>query len=130
MLDELMYNRMWNEFKKLGQAALYMSHYDLIRDTSIDDPHQWKLFLMEPEVIDWIQSELKVLQEAELKKLIKDIGDSNSVGKAQLINVLSRLNEDKEGKDGPIFIYTYIPLSKEQKQAENVQELDIDPFAK
>lgn len=130
MLDDQNLKKLWKEFKRIGQTALFMSHYDLARESQINDSHLWKLFLMEPEVADWITSEIQVLQKTELKKMIKDIGDSNSVGKAQLINVLSKLNEDHKDKEGPVFIYSYVPLSEEQKKAENVQILEHDPFIK
>jgi hypothetical protein len=127
-LTQQQYNELWAEFKRLGESALVMSHYDLASNSAIQDAHLWKLFLLEPEVSDWIQSEFTLLQETELKKMIQGIGGSNSVGKAQLINVLSKLNENKTTKEGPAYIYCYVPLSPEQEHAPNVIKLNKDPF--
>ena len=131
MLNDQDHKKMWQEFKSMGQSGLYMSHYDLARESrQYKDPHHWKLFLMDPEVGEHISSEMELLQKSELKKILKNIGESNSVGKAQLINVLNKLSEDNTNKEGPTFIYTYIPLSSEQEQHSNVHKLEQDPFTK
>ena len=131
MLNNTDHKKMWQEFKSMGQSGLYMNHYDLARESqTYNDPHHWKLFLMDPEVGEYISSEMELLQKSELKKILKNIGESNSVGKAQLINVLNKLSEDNTNKEGPTFIYTYIPLSSEQEQHSNVHKLEQDPFTK
>ena len=106
-----------------------MSHYDLANEfpeeTTVED---WKRFLMDSEVVDWIRSEISMLQESELKKLVKDVSKSRSVGQAQLMNTLAKLNETKEERTGPVFIYSYVPLNKNEKQADNTNELEKDVF--
>jgi hypothetical protein len=105
-----------------------MSHYDLVQATKYGTPQLWKEFLTTREVSDWVKSEQTIIQTAELNKLIKDISKSHSVGQAQIMNTLAKLNEQKTTREGPVFIYTYVPLSPEQEQAENVVKLDKDPF--
>ena len=119
---------MWEIFKSFGQAALSYTHYDLAALTELKDPSQWKDFLLDPEIADWIASEIKIMQNAEMNKLIQGIGDSSSVGKAQLMQALSKINSETTIKDGPIFIYTYIPLNSEQAQADNVRIAPTDIF--
>lgn len=119
---------MWEIFQSFGQAALSMTHYDLAAQTELTDPTVWKAFLLDPEVSDWINSEIKVMQNAELNKLIQGVGSSNSVGKAQLMQALSKINNETTIKDGPVFIYSYVPLNSEQMQAENIRILTEDPF--
>lgn len=115
----------------MGAKALTLNHYDLATETGYGTPQSWKTFLTEPEIADWIKSELTLLQDAELRKLLHDISKSHSVGQAQIINALAKLTDDNKGtKEGPVFIYTYIPLSKEQEKAPNVIKLDTDPFIK
>lgn len=121
---------LWDVFKNLGQDALVMSHYDLaeITGTSADI---WKTFLMEQDVSDWIDTELKMLQSSELKKIIKDISKSTSVGQAQLANVLMKLKDDAAIKDGPVFIYMYVPPNEEQTKSKNFGgKLQKDIFRK
>ena len=130
MLPEDVYNEMWTIFQNLGITALAMNHYDLAAETSIDDPQLWKKFLIEPEVAEWIRTEVNLIQDSELKKMIQNINTSKSVGQAQLMNALVKLGDNKGIKEGPIFIYTYVPLSEEQKQAENIEYLTFDPFLK
>lgn len=128
MTEELK-KELWAYFKHLGKDALIMSHYDLQEITEYS-AETWKTFLNEPDVITWIDSELAIIQDAELKKLVNNINTSNSVGKAQIINSLSKLSEKSTTKDGPIFVYCYIPPNAEQLQAENVKTINNDPFLK
>lgn len=129
-MNQNQFEEMQTIFQALGQTALVMNHYDLARETKIKDASLWKQFLLDPKIADWIKTEQRIIQDSELNKMIQDINTSSSVGKAQLMNILSKLNTDKTTKDGPIFIYTYVPLSTEQKQAPNVNILDQDIFMK
>ena len=122
--------KMWEVFKTIGEPVLVMSHYDLANEYPQFSTEEWKRFLITEEVSDWIKEEIMLVQEVEMKRTIRNIGNSNSVGKAQIINTLSKLLSDRQDKEGPIFIYTYVPLNEEQKHAENVKILEVDPFRK
>jgi hypothetical protein len=126
-MNKELYDKLWEIFKGLGADALAMNHYDLAELTDIESMI-WKKFLMEPEVADWIKTEINLIQESELKKMIKDVNKSRSIGQAQLMNTLAKLSENKTTKEGPTFIYTYVPLNPEQAQAPNVVKLDKDIF--
>lgn len=128
-MNEDLKMELWAEFNELGEDALVFSHYDLAKVTG-RPAAIWKMFLQERDVADYITSEFAIIQEAELKKMTKDVSTSRSVGQAQLMTTLSKLSEKEDKKEGPVFIYTYVPLNTEQKQAENVVELDFDPFLK
>jgi hypothetical protein len=129
-MDRNCYEELWKIFESLGDKALALSHYDLVKETKHGTPQLWKEFLTTREVADWVKSEQSIIQNAELNKLVNGISKSHSVGQAQIMSILSKLQEQKSVKDGPVFIYTYIPLSKDQEQAENIVKLDIDPFIK
>ena len=46
------------------------------------------------------------------------------------MNALSKINETtRETKEGPVFIYSYVPLTKEQKASENIREANLNIFA-
>ena len=116
-------------YKALAPESFKMHHYDLAETTNVHDPVLWKEFLMEPDIQQWKQEELEVINGAELQKLLTGINESNSVGKAQIINALQKVLDNKrEEKKGPAFVYCYIPLSEQQEKAENVIKLDKDPF--
>ena len=119
-------------FLSLGKQGLTMNHYDLAEVTEFNNPNDWKIFLQNEWVAKYVKDEFNAIQDSELRKLIMNISDSSSVGKAQLINSLQKLlsdnNEDR--KSGPAFIYTYIPLTEEEKHADNVEVLEHDPFLK
>lgn len=129
MISDSLKQELWEYFKHLGESGLIMSHYDLSKATEYS-AETWKEFLNEPDVSAWIDSEISMLQNAELKKLVSNINESNSVGKAQIINSLSKLSERSVNKEGPIFVYCYIPPNAEQLQAENVIQMENDPFLK
>jgi hypothetical protein len=78
-------------FLSLGKQGLTMNHYDLANVTDIDDPYVWKKFLQNEYVARYIQDEFNAIQDSELRKLILNISDSSSVGKAQIINSLQKL---------------------------------------
>lgn len=119
--------KMWEVFRSLGEDVLTMNHYQL-SDMTDFSAEEWKAFLLEPDVSSWVATEIKLLQNVELNKLIQNIGDGRSVGQAQLMTALSKLGMTTDIKEGPIFIYTYVPLTIDQEQAENVQILEHDPF--
>jgi hypothetical protein len=119
-------------FLSLGKKGLTMNHYDLAEVTSVKDPQAWKHFLQNEYVSKYITDEFTAIQDSELRKLIMNISDSSSVGKAQIINSLQKVLNEHAGdkKSGPAFIYTYVPLTDVEKQADNVEVLDSDPFLK
>lgn len=129
-MDKTLLNEMFNMFLALGIDALAMNHYELAQHTQIKDPTIWRKFLMEPKVQEHIATETELLRTAELNKITKDISSSHSVGQAQIISSLTKLKDTAHQKQGPVFIYTYVPLSESQAQAPNVRKLDYDPFEK
>lgn len=120
--------KLWEIFRSHGEDVITLNHYELAEVTEENDPEIWKAFLMDPDVSTWIDSELKIVKEAELKKMVKGAAKTRSVGQAQLINAFSKLNETSTIKDGPIFIYTHVPLNDEQKEAPNINILDHNIF--
>lgn len=119
---------MQDAFNAIAQDALYMSHYDLAKESDYS-ADEWKTFITEPHVADYIMQELRILKHTELSKVLRNIsGNAKSVGTAQLLSALTKALETEKTKDGPVFIYTYIPLTLNELAAPNVQILDRDPF--
>lgn len=120
-------NEMWRLFRGLKQKALYSSHYDLAEQTKYLTAAEWKEFLLLPEVVEHIRIEMEIVRKAAMNELFANAGDSNSVGKAQLMNAIAKYDEDNSVKDGPVFIYTYVPLNTEQAKAPNtiIEKTDI-----
>lgn len=121
---------LWEKFIALGKNALKMSHYDLadaVEDTTLIE---WREFLNEPDVEEYAKKEMRLITDAIQKQMITDIveGGDKSVGRAQIINTLDKLNGVETLKEGPVFIYTYVPLDKNQEQAMNIQKLSNDVF--
>lgn len=115
---------LWGEFKSLGADALGYSHYDLA--TKTDEPSQvlWKEFLMYPDVVDYIISEMTIIRNAAINQMIQTSPESRSVGQSQLLNSLQKYGEEESKREGPAFIYCHVPLNSEQKYAKTVRECD------
>ncbi|MBQ4030128.1 MAG: hypothetical protein II625_00105 [Bacilli bacterium] len=117
-----------NSFNDIGQEALFMNHYELA-DRSGDSPIAWKKFLMDPRVANYINEELDLLKKSKVAIMLKDIETTKSTGQAQLLNTLLNQTKTEQKKDGPVFIYTMIPLNEHEQHARNVVTIDgIDPF--
>ena len=108
------------EFKQLGENALYLNHYQLAAETNIKDPIRWKVFLTDPRIADYISSEMNLIRTASINKITHEAPNSKSVGQAQLINALVKIDETASDKSGPVFIYSYVPLNDEQAFAPNI----------
>lgn len=123
------FKTMFDLFQALGKSAVTLNHYDLAEQTGYGTPILWKKFLIDPEISEYIKSESQIMKTSELNKLLANIsGNKGQVGQAQLIGALQRLTDDAPVKEGPAFIYCYIPLNTDQKHAENITILDDDPF--
>lgn len=129
--EETKFIEMEKLFLELGKRAISMNHYDfaeMTRGKGFTDK-DWREFLSDPRVVEYINKEFEAIKSAELRKIVTDINSSKSVGQAQIINSLAKMLESKDtANEGPVFIYSYVPLSEEQKHADNVEVLDHDPF--
>lgn len=119
-LTKAQFERCKKQFLALGELALTMNHYQLAMETNIEDPILWKQFLLDPRIADYINSEMNIIRNAGINEIIKQAPNSRSVGQAQLINALVKIDEAAADKKGPVFIYSYVPLNDEQKFAPNV----------
>lgn len=127
--DEEDFKDCQEEFNRLEpEDALFMSHYELAAETGVP-ADIWKKFLMHHAVAEWINSEMEMFKKSQMKKLIKKATtESKSVGTAQMINAIGKTMDDTARKDGPVFVYCYIPLNADEQHAPNVRMLSADPF--
>lgn len=128
MLKPKQKEELWLLYKNLGAEALKASHYTLAATTPVTDPAIWKEFLMETDVNDYINQETAILQSAEFRNILLNTTRENSVGRAQLINAMMSVSNRQNKKEGPIVIYSYIPLNEQQLKASNIEINKTDPF--
>jgi hypothetical protein len=127
-LNDELKQQHWDTLINFAPESLSWNHYDLAKNTPLSSIENWRQFLSEPEVRNWLTNERELLQEIEYARLTLNVNE-RSVGQAQLINSLSKIQENqKRTTDGPIFIYSYVPLNNEQQQAPNVHKLETDIF--
>lgn len=108
------------------EEAIFMSHYELAQATG-KPADTWKKFLTHPAVSIWITQELQLFKEYQLKQMIRNATDNNkSVGAAQMINSLTKTLQDGQVKTGPHIIYTYVPMTEEQREGTTVETIELE----
>ena len=125
--DDMIEMQGW--MNEIGQESLFMNHYELAEKTEIS-PISWKKFLTDVRVSAFINEELELLKKSKVALMLKDVETNKNTGQAQLLNTLLNQTKTEQKKEGPVFIYTQIPLNNNEQHAENVVTIDgIDPFA-
>jgi hypothetical protein len=117
-------------FNTVGiREAMFLDHYDLDEITNYS-AEQWKAFLKHPLVADFLQEELVMFKDKQIRSILKDVKDTErSTGVAQVINSLSKLDLTQMGNNNKMFIYTYVPLDEEEQHAEHVRQAPSDVFS-
>lgn len=117
--NEEQFKELQDLFNKIGQTALFMTHYDLAERTDVS-PIDWKQFLMDPRVAAFIVEEMDMLKKSKVAIMLNTVDTNKNTGQAQLLNTLLNQTKGTEKKEGPVFIYTQIPLNYEEEHAKNV----------
>ena len=107
---------------EIGQQALFMNHYELSAKTEIS-PIQWKKFLTDVRVAAFIEEELEMLKKSKVALMLSTVDSNKNTGQAQLLNTLLNQTKGVERKEGPVFIYTQVPLNDQERHADNVREM-------
>jgi len=118
-----------SKYNTIGvREAMFLDHYEL-KEISGYTAEDWKLFLKHPLVADFLQEELSMFRDKQIRSILRDAKDNDrSVGVAQMINSLSKLDLTQMGNNNKIFIYTYVPLDKEEEHAEDIRQSPSDVF--
>lgn len=121
------FQEMQDMFNSIGaEEAIFMNHYTLAQQTGVA-ADKWKRFLMHPQVSIWMEQEIQLYKEYQLKQMIRDAtANDRSVGAAQMINSLSKALQEGTQKEGPVIIYTHVPLTEAQRQGTAIQTIEID----
>ncbi len=123
--DEELFSSLQELYNGIGQEALFLSHYDLAERTG-ESPIAWKQFLMDPRVSAFIAEELDMLKKAKVATMLNTVDTNKNTGQAQLLNTLLNQTKSNEKKEGPVFIYTQVPLNEQEQHARNVVILNED----
>lgn len=117
--DEELFTELQELMNGIGQNALYMSHYELSEHTGMS-PISWKKFLLDPRVAAFISEEMDLLKRSKVSTMLSTVDTNKNTGQAQLLNTLLNQTKGTDRKDGPVFIYTHIPLNNQEEHAPNV----------
>ena len=120
--EETKFIELQDLFNNIGEQALFMSHYELA-EVSGESPIDWKQFLMDPRVVAFIAEEMDMLKKSKVAVMLSQVDTNKNTGQAQLLNTLLNQTKASDRKEGPVFIYTQIPLNEEEEHASNVSDL-------
>lgn len=117
--NEEVYKELEDLFNGIGSEALFLTHYELAERTATS-PIDWKNFLMDPRVNAFISEEMEMLKRSKVAIMLNQVDTNKNTGQSQLLNTLLNQTKAQEVKEGPVFIYTQVPLNAEEEHAENV----------
>lgn len=119
-------NKQFDLLKAMGKKGLLADHYELATKHPEYTSDDWRTLLQDPEISLYISQEFNMIRDAQIRNLQANASDANkSVGAAQMINAMQSVAEKAQGKkEGPIFIYTFVPPSDEQLKAPNVRVIN------
>lgn len=107
-------------FNGIGEQALYMNHYQLAEQTG-ESPIAWKRFLMDQRVATLINEELELIKKSKVAVMLSQVDTNKNTGQAQLLNTLLNQTKATDRKEGPVFIYTMVPLNTQEQGAKDVK---------
>ena len=112
-IDEL-----WDIYLSYGERALTMNQYQLAKESENGpDPisaQDWRKFIALPDVKKFIQEEMEVINSQAVNSMIMQAPTSRSVGNAQAINTLRKVQEEDTETEPETFVYCYTPPNCEQ----------------
>ena len=123
--NEELYKELEDLFNGIGSEALFLTHYELAERTATS-PIDWKNFLMDPRVNAFIAEEMEMLKRSKVAIMLNQVDTNKNTGQSQLLNTLLNQTKAQEIKEGPVFIYTQVPLNAEEQHAENVVIINAD----
>lgn len=123
--NEELYKELEDLFNGIGSEALFLTHYELAERTGTS-PIDWKNFLMDPRVNAFIAEEMEMLKRSKVAIMLNQVDTNKNTGQSQLLNTLLNQTKAQEVKEGPVFIYTQVPLNTEEQHAENVVIINAD----
>lgn len=123
--NEELFKELEDLFNSIGSEALFLTHYELAERTATS-PIDWKNFLMDPRVNAFISEEMEMLKRSKVAIMLNQVDTNKNTGQSQLLNTLLNQTKAQEVKEGPVFIYTQVPLNAEEEHAENVVIINAD----
>jgi hypothetical protein len=127
--NETLFHAMQEAFNEQDVSALYMTHYDLANITDFT-AMQWKEFLLDTRVAEAFQDELELITRIKIRSVIEHSDSMNNTAQAQLVNTLLSKSKKRDNKEGPTFVYCYIPLNSQEEAIHKGPIFGDDPFLK
>lgn len=122
-----------NLCEKYMPDILEWDHIYLFRETKKENPNltvsDWKSFLLDSRIRNWINEEVSILVRSKQVQMISKLGEDRSTATVQAFSALMRSTEEDLNNidDNKIFIYSFMPLSQEEKRLNYAQVLNSIP---
>lgn len=105
------------------------SHYDLHKNTGLFSPTEWKRFLTDERIVEWYKTERSMMLRAQTMSFLEKLSQGKmNTGDATILGKLLESEDDEQDAEADtIFVYSFIPLTEEERGAPNVKILDSVP---
>jgi len=119
-----------DQFNIIGvEEGIFMTHHQLAAATNYD-AEDWKQFMNHPQVRDYINEELMMYKDYQIRNMLRKADTlEKSVGAAQWMNALNKTDLGTSRDGGKAYVYMYIPPNINEQQAPNIETMTYDPFA-
>lgn len=118
-----------NSFKEKPKETLAKTYYQLWELDKAIDLYTWRAFYTDARVQKFYEKEFTLSLNAKKQALLQQMGENKSVATNQaLTSILKYLEvEEVDPNDNKIFIYSFIPLNEQERNAKNVRILNNIP---
>lgn len=122
------FNRINDETEGKVDELTYLEYYKRAKEQlKIED---WLAFLSDYRIAAILDKVMLMNMRSSVNKLMNDTESKSTAGAQKLtsaLNFLGKYFDDAMGKENTVFIYTSIPLTKEEEFARNAKTLLIRP---
>lgn len=116
-------------FKKNPKEVLKKGYYELWEMDKNIDLYVWRVFYTDSRVREFYKKEFELGLDAKKQILLQQVGENKSTATNQaLVALLKREEENQlDPNDNKIFVYSFIPLNENERNADNVKILENIP---
>ena len=126
---------MLNEYntlcKKFYPKIISWNYSDLFRNSL--DPRikltDWKMFILDSRVRNWLNDEIYLMNKQKQVELLNKLGADHSTATVQALSTIIKANENEDDRidDSKIYIYSFMPLTDQERRLNNVNILGAIP---
>lgn len=89
----------------------------------------WKMFILDSRVRNWLNDELFLMNKQKQIELLNKLGQDHSTATVQALSTIIKANEAEDDRidDSKIYIYSFMPLTDQERRLNHVNILGAIP---